>query len=546
MIRKLVRAGPTSLSTSLPVEWIKKNNLKAGSEIRIQEQQNNLIISPEKIIEEKKISIQYDEVLFDDMLEKLFLENYSKISIYNTKNLPKTLINKIHILPGFEIIEESPNQITAERILELSAKNAGNLIKRCYFLIKYSLEKNPVQFEKDLDELLFIAKLYGQESKEIELLISFIECVRNIKERIHDDTFARLRSMYQSIYDQRFRFKHEKAKELFAVFEKIDVIFIDYFKDSKQNVVLAQTYHAFIILKNLNKEITRKQGIEILTKIEEKRNQRLHTVGVCLKNQSNEFWGIEVPNGIKSAYKNDSDMNIVIKYPLTDFNVEQQQKILEKFIEDKVDVIIYAPIDPKAMQTTLKQINKNKISLIILDTDLELPEIKYKYVGFNNYKGGKLTAEYLLQKLKNKNNLVVLEGHLKGNFSERVNGFVNKVGKQNVHIIPGEFTGSTAYEKIKEYAKSNKINAIFATSDNMALGAAQAMKELNRKILICGFDATNEGRKAVEKGELLSTINTNPEKLGELAIQTAHDIINSRAIPDRIEYDIELIKTIKN
>ncbi|MFA5796885.1 MAG: sugar ABC transporter substrate-binding protein [Candidatus Woesearchaeota archaeon] len=545
MIRKLVKAGPTSLSTSLPIEWIKKNQLKAGSEIRILEQQHNLILIPEKTIEENKINIKYDELLFEDMLEKIFLENYSKITIHGTEKLPKKLIDKITILPGFKIVEESSNQITTERMFELSAKDANTLIKRCYFLIKCSLEKNPALFGKDLHELLFIAKLYKQESAETELLISLIECISAITVRMHDDTFIRLKSVYQSIYEQRFKFSGERARELFTLFDNIDSMFLDYFRNSKQQVILAQTYYAFMLLKKLNKEITKKQSIEILTKIEEKRNQKQCTIGICLKNQSNEFWGTEVPDGINTAYKNDSRMNIIIKYPLTDFNVSQQQKILEKYIENNVDIIIYAPIDPKAIETTLKQINKKGIPLIILDTDLELPRVIYKYIGFNNYHGGRITAEYLLSKLKNKNNLVVLEGHLKGNFSERINGFVSKVGKQNVKIISGEFTGSTAYEKIKEYAIHNKINAIFATSDNMALGATQAMKELHRKVYICGFDATNEGRKAVKTRELLSTINTNPKKLGELAIQTAQDILEERIIPDRIEYDIELITITK-
>ena len=76
MIRRLIKAGPISLATSLPVEWIKKNKLKAGSEIKIQENQNTLTISSQIEAADNSIKIKYDELLIDNMLEKLFWENY--------------------------------------------------------------------------------------------------------------------------------------------------------------------------------------------------------------------------------------------------------------------------------------------------------------------------------------------------------------------------------------------------------------------------------------------------------------------------------------
>lgn len=541
MIRRLIKAGPISLATSLPVEWIKKNKLKAGSEIKIQENQNMLTISSQTEVVDSSIKIKYDELLIDNMFEKLFWENYNKIIIYDDKKLPIILKEKIKILPGFEIIDESEKTMVIERILEPSLKNSKNIINRCYHLIKNSLEKNPPKFDTDLHELLLIARMYKQDSREIDILLLFIECINRIDVRMHDDAYMRLRNTYAAIHEQKFRFNQQRTKELSGIFDETDVLFNDYFKNSKQSTILAKAYHAFSLLKELNREIIRKQSIEELTKIEDRKKIKPYTIGICLKNQSNDFWGKEVLQGMKNIYAKYSDIDLVIKYPLTDFNVEQQRKILEKFIDDKVDIIVYAPIDPKALENTLRQINKENIPLIVLDTDLELSRIKYKHIGFNNYKGGKITAEYLLTKIKNKREIIVLEGHLKGNFSQRTDGFIDKIGKENAKVMVGEFTGSTAYEAIKEYAKNHKINAVFATSDNMALGVAQALKELHISVPICGFDATKEGQAALKEGILSSTLNTHPEKLGELAIQIAHDKIDNKTIPDRIEYDIELM-----
>jgi ribose transport system substrate-binding protein len=541
MYRKIIKAGPVSLAIALPADWIKKNRLESGVEIKVEENQNKLIISTEELQKKEKIKIKYDEFLMDDMLEKIFWEQYQQIIIYDETRLPKNLVQKIITLPGFEIIEESDTSITIERILEPSTKTPENITKRCYFLINDALNQNPPKIDKNVKELLDIAKLFRQESRETHLLIELINSIGSIDKRIYDDAYVRFKNTFRSVMEQKLRFKKDQAKELSEFFNQIDLVFQEYFNNNKKALDIAKLYNAFQTLRLLNNEIIKRQSIEILTELQQSKTKKRYTIGICLKNQSNEFWGNEVLSGIKDKIESHKDVEVIIKYPLTDFGVEEQNNILKKYIQKNVDLIIYAPVDPKKLESTLKNINHSKIPLIILDTDLEIRDIKYTYIGFNNYQGGKLTAEYLQTKLRKKNNIIILEGHLKGNFSRRVDGFIKIIGKEHVKILSGDFTGSIAYEKIKEYAQNEKINAIFATSDNMAIGAAQALTEMKIKIPVCGFDATKEGIKAIKNKAIISTINTNPKKLGELAIQTAHDILSGRTVPERIEYDIELV-----
>ena len=96
------------------------------------------------------------------------------------------------------------------------------------------------------------------------------------------------------------------------------------------------------------------------------------------------------------------DVELIFKYPLTDFDVSDQEKILKNFISEKVDAIIYAPIDSKALRDTLNKINSESIPLIVLDTDLNLSGIKYYYLGFDNYDGGYRTGQYLSNYLSKK------------------------------------------------------------------------------------------------------------------------------------------------
>ncbi|GAH38380.1 unnamed protein product, partial [marine sediment metagenome] len=187
---------------------------------------------------------------------------------------------------------------------------------------------------------------------------------------------------------------------------------------------------------------------------------------------------------------------------------------------------IQAPLFGWLARDSLKAINKAKIPLMVLDTDLDLEDINYYYLGFDNYQGGYYTGEYLRKYLSKKSSILILSGHLKGNFTDRVKGFKKAVGKEHkITLSKGEFIGSVAYEKVLSYVKENNVDAIFATSDNMALGTLSALKKIGKKVLVCGFDATSKGKRQLRSGKLLSTVNTKPKKLGSLGVQLVRDLI---------------------
>ena len=136
----------------------------------------------------------------------------------------------------------------------------------------------------------------------------------------------------------------------------------------------------------------------------------------------------------------------------------------------------------------------------------------------------------------------MLSGHLTGNFTKRVEGFKDAIGKNHIiSVLKGEFIGSVAYEGVLSHIRKKEVDAIFATSDNMALGAISALKEAGIKIPVCGFDATTKGMNKLKSGNLISIVDTKPKKLGALGIQMTHDILFGKVVAERTTYDVELI-----
>jgi ribose transport system substrate-binding protein len=54
------------------------------------------------------------------------------------------------------------------------------------------------------------------------------------------------------------------------------------------------------------------------------------------------------------------------------------------------------------------------------------------------------------------------------------------------------------------------------------------------KIVIVGYDATPEGRRAIENGKIYGDVIQYPDEIGHLAIQTIQDYLEGRKVPSVI------------
>lgn len=541
MHRKITRTGPATLTMALPAKWVQKNNLEPGQELKLDEIENQLIVSVQSRTDNSKEikRIAYDEVLIKDMLEKVYKENISQIMIHSATNIPKSIKEIIAKFPGLKIMEEEKNKIILNQTLEPILSNPSAILRRIYLLLKQGIEFNPPKFE-DLEELLFLNSLQNKDSKENETIKSIFETLDSIKKPIFDEMNAYIQTIFSLIYEQKYSFSKSKAIQIKKLFEDKDSLFETYAK-KERTLILAKIYHSVSLLETLNKIIIKNQSLETLQSTENT-SKKDFIVGVCLKNNSNKFWKEYVQGSMEESQKEFKNIEFIYKAPFTYPDIKAQEKIIDEFIEIGVDLIILAPLHPTKLEKHIKKIEKARIKLIVIDTEVE-STVKNIYIGWNNYKGGELTANFLQKKLnsKSKCEILVVEGEKEGNFHERVIGFTDTIKKHKVHIISANFQQSIAYKKTLELLKKKKVDAIYATSDNMALGILQALEELKLKILVCGFDATEEVIELIKKKKIICTIDDKPKVLGSLAIDVANKLLKNKQVSNKIVYEVELV-----
>lgn len=267
------------------------------------------------------------------------------------------------------------------------------------------------------------------------------------------------------------------------------------------------------------------------------------TIGVCLKAGNNPFWSVEVQQGLRQEAQRQAGFRLLYRTPEHISDIRKQKEILRDFVEQKVDGIILAPSHPRALSEEIQMLDAAGIPLLVIDTNVEL-EANYTFLGFDDFQGGRQTALHLRSHLQRGDKVAIIQGSPEGTVTERVRGFVEGLEGDGVllPIITAYFEEDLAYvEALGLLRREPSLRAIFCTSDNMALGALAAMHEAERHdVLLCGFDATGAGRLALERGKLLSTVDTRPQELGERAVSMMARICAGEKVASE-RYEVELL-----
>ncbi len=87
------------------------------------------------------------------------------------------------------------------------------------------------------------------------------------------------------------------------------------------------------------------------------------------------------------------------------------------------------------------------------------------------------------------------------------------------------------------------IDALFACSDLMALGAVEAIAAAGKtgKIRVIGFDALEDARKAIAAGTMLASVAQFSSEMGRLAVEDAVKLIQGEKVPPEQKVRIELV-----
>lgn len=268
------------------------------------------------------------------------------------------------------------------------------------------------------------------------------------------------------------------------------------------------------------------------------------TVGLAVSTQSNPFF-VTLKEGAEKAAK-ENNMKLVTVDAQDD--PAKQISGIEDLIQQQVDVLLVNPTDSAAIASAIKSANRANIPVITVDRSAEGGEV-VSHVASDNVAGGKMAAEYLLEKIGKQGNVVELEGIPGASAArERGKGFHEIMDKESgIKVVakqPADFDRAKGMSVMENILQGNKdIKGVFAHNDEMALGALKAIQSAGLKdVVVVGFDATDDAVAAVKQGSMSATVAQKPDLIGKQAIEVAKKVAAGEKVEKNVPVTLELIK----
>lgn len=267
-------------------------------------------------------------------------------------------------------------------------------------------------------------------------------------------------------------------------------------------------------------------------------------IAVVLKAVNSDYWKI-VQAGANDAAK-ELGVDVQVLGPNAETDIAGQTSIMEDQIVKKVSALVVAPSQPSAALATFDKAAAANIPVILIDTDANWDK-KKSFVGTGNYAGGKVAGKYMAEKLGKGAEVVIIRGALgDATHDERVNGAKEELeaaGLKVVAIQPANSDRNMGMSVMENLLQTHpNVKGVFASNDEMALGAVRALKQANKSgVVAVGFDGSPDALKSIKAGELSGSVAQSPYNIGKFGVETAVKVAKGETVDKRIDTGTSMI-----
>lgn len=279
-----------------------------------------------------------------------------------------------------------------------------------------------------------------------------------------------------------------------------------------------------------------------------------YQIAVIPKGTTHEFWRSIHAGALAAAGELKTEgvtVNVIWKGPLREDDRDQQIQVVENFI-GRVNGIVLAPLDAKALVSPVRDAVSAKIPVVIIDSALD-SQIPAATVSTDNYKGGTLGARRLGALLNGKGKVILLRV-LAGSTStmQREAGFLDTMTKEfpGITILSSDQhagpTRDTAYAMSQTLINrfGRDVTGVFAPNESSATGMLLALKEAGLaggKVKFVGFDTGTQTVAALRDGDIQGLVVQSPFKMGYLGVKTLVAVLRGAKVEKEIDTGCALV-----
>jgi ribose transport system substrate-binding protein len=212
---------------------------------------------------------------------------------------------------------------------------------------------------------------------------------------------------------------------------------------------------------------------------------------------------------------------------------------VESLLAQGIQVLMISPLTADALTPVVADAMAAGVKVVTMDrkvnTDVTV------HIGAENKPIGEQAGKFLIEKLGGKGNVIELQGTGGASATvDRHDGFMDAINGSELTVIASQncdYLRENALKFMEDQLQRfgpGEIQAVYAHNDEMALGAIQALENVDRlsEVVVVGIDGQNTAYEAIKAGKLAATF-TYPFVAPE-GIEVAYKVAKGEEVPKEI------------
>ena len=212
-----------------------------------------------------------------------------------------------------------------------------------------------------------------------------------------------------------------------------------------------------------------------------------------------------------------------------------------------IDGLVVLPFESAPLTDPVREVKNQGKFVTVVDRGLTDPSIQDVYVAGNNPQMGKVSAQYMKEKLGGKGNIVVLRGIPTVIDNQRVDAFMEEIKGSDINVLGMQYANwnrDDGFKVMQDFlTRFPEIDAVWAQDDDIALGVIEAVRQAGREdeMFIVGGAGMKDMVKRVMEGDKLIPVDVTypPSMIADAMEITAKHLVEGT--PVEKEYIIESV-----
>jgi ribose transport system substrate-binding protein len=203
-----------------------------------------------------------------------------------------------------------------------------------------------------------------------------------------------------------------------------------------------------------------------------------------------------------------------------------------------IDALVVLPFESEPLTGPIQRVAESGTWVTVVDRGLSQDGIEDLYVAGDNESFGRIAAEYFTENLDEGAKIVVLRGIPTSIDNERVEAFQSTLDGSGIEILAmehGNWNRDDSFTVMQDFlSRYPEIDAVWASDDDMALGAIAAIEQAGRtgEMWIVGGAGMKEMVRRVQEGDTMVPVDvTYPPSMIATAIEMTALGVMEQGVP---------------